>query len=1050
MRPGLWVVIVLGSVLSCTGGDVAPRSQSAEGVVARVQERFPGALGDAVAEGFEARAGGLTAVLPSDATGERGAGVVLPAVASVPFELRDIASGVAVRVALGGAASSPGEVAAGYVVYRGALAGNDWLQRVSAHGTEDFVLFEEAPQEALVAYEMTLSEGAAGLRLVGGTLEVLDAEGAPRLRMAPPHLLDAEGTRHGATVRVEGCAVDESPAAPWGRPVLAPGAHGTPCRVLVGWDGEAVAYPALLDPTWSTTDELATGRFYHTSTVLADGRVLVAGGRSSAGEVVSCVLYDPMSGTWAATGDLVTARDQHGGALLADGSVLVVGGNGSTGILASAERYDPIAGTWSATDDLAEARRFHTTTRLADGRVLVAGGSDDGTLGSVELYDPIAETWSSTDSLDGARYHHTATLLEDGRVLVAGGFNITDGVASAELYDPMAETWSSTDALSAPRGGHGAVRLADGNTLVAGGATTTGNTTVATAEIFDVSSETWLPAAPMSSPRKFAAAVALAGGRALVVGGTLDFASSLDSAELYDDVEGAWRSAGTLAVGRISPTASTLPDGRVLVVGGLEPGGSEFWVRTAELFGWVVLNELRTNQPGPEPDEDELIELAGPEGVDLDGLTLVVLGQSGSSFGAVMHVQSLTGQLPDRPYVLAKPGFTLGVPDAELGFDLEDDTNLTFLVVDGFTGAVNDDLDTNDDCVLDTTPWAVLHDAVAFLSEGGPSGCRYTERFLDPVAVGVAPSHGHRCPDVGGDWVLSAAANPDSPGASNRCLELGEDCIDDDQCATAACADGVCCDTACGGSAAGDCQACNLAGLVGTCSPEPQGTSCGDPSDTACDGADTCDGAGTCEDNFVSAGAPCGDQAVPCLVDDTCDGGGACTDNGFESAGTPCGDATDDDCTDPDSCDGSGTCAVNHAASGAPCGDQGLECSVDDSCDGSGVCTDNGFESAGTPCDGGDGECDAAGTCDPIPMGGNGGGGAGGQGGQGGGAGGGGPGGAGGDATGGNGTGAGAGDGADTDEGCSCRTAGGPVSPKGTLWLFAAFAALAARRRNTR
>src|SRR5262245_65700254 len=48
---------------------------------------------------------------------------------------------------------------------------------------------------------------------------------------------------------------------------------------------------------------------------------------------------------------------------------------------------------------------------------------------------------------------------------------------------------------------------------------------------------------------------------------------------------------------------------------------------------------------------------------------------------------------------------------------------------------------------------------------------------------------------------------------------LGSSCTAPDQCASGNCVSGVCCDTAC----TNQCDACNLTGLVGTCSPRPNG-----------------------------------------------------------------------------------------------------------------------------------------------------------------------------------------------------------------------------------
>ena len=85
------------------------------------------------------------------------------------------------------------------------------------------------------------------------------------------------------------------------------------------------------------------GRFYHTATLLLDGRVLVVGnGPGDRGMLASAELYDPGTGSWTATADMTEARCCQTATLLSNGQVLVAGGNGG---LSSAELYDPGGGT---------------------------------------------------------------------------------------------------------------------------------------------------------------------------------------------------------------------------------------------------------------------------------------------------------------------------------------------------------------------------------------------------------------------------------------------------------------------------------------------------------------------------------------------------------------------------------------------------------------------------------------------------------------------------------------------------------------------------------
>lgn len=71
--------------------------------------------------------------------------------------------------------------------------------------------------------------------------------------------------------------------------------------------------------------EMAQHRDAHTATLLADGRVMVAGGRSRGGDVLDSVeLWDPDDGLFHDTAPLSRPVANHTAVLLADGRVLIV------------------------------------------------------------------------------------------------------------------------------------------------------------------------------------------------------------------------------------------------------------------------------------------------------------------------------------------------------------------------------------------------------------------------------------------------------------------------------------------------------------------------------------------------------------------------------------------------------------------------------------------------------------------------------------------------------------------------------------------------------
>jgi formylglycine-generating enzyme required for sulfatase activity len=561
------------------------------------------ALGLGVATGFELRDGSVRAVMPAEARRAvlRTATVALPAHVGAPVQLEDDVSHLAITFTPHGTNAAAITMAGGVAMYAGALAGADVLYRVHAEGTEDYVVFEERPAEEEIAYDVDVSR-VAGLRLVSNTLEFLDDGGAPRLRIAPPYVVDARGARTEGVIGIHGCAFDASPKAPWGRAVTAPGASR--CAVRVSWN--AAAYPAMVDPGWTTTGSMATGRACHTATLLASGRVLLVGGWGNGPRGASASyaeLYDPTSGTFGATGSLATARWCHTATLLGSGSdagqVLVAGGtidatevpHTATSAVyiytatSSAELYDPVAGTFAVTGSMTAARQWHAATLLASGKVLVAGGGAEASvqpetgMSSAELYDPASRTFVTTGSMTAGRYGNSATLLASGKVLLAGGNN--KPLSSAELYDPAVGSFAATGPMTTPRYRHTATLLGSGEVLVSGGATAAlmddpGNgTPTSSADLYDPATGAFGATGPMTTPRYWHTATLLGSGEVLIAGGDVTVPSpdgetvtTTASAEFYRPSSGNFVATRPMTVRRSLPTATLLGSGEVLVAGG--------------------------------------------------------------------------------------------------------------------------------------------------------------------------------------------------------------------------------------------------------------------------------------------------------------------------------------------------------------------------------------------------------------------------------------------------------------------------------------------------
>ncbi len=262
----------------------------------------------------------------------------------------------------------------------------------------------------------------------------------------------------------------------------------------VGLPNSATYNPVLNE--WIAGPDMNAGRWYPTSTTLADGNVVVVSGsidgtlgvnsipqvwqtetstwRTLTGADRALPLYPFMhiapngqvfnsgpntdtayldtTGTGAWTNVANTAsgifRDYGSSVMYDDGKVLIVGGGPPTN---TAEVIDLNAASpaWRLVPSMAYARRQLNATILPDGEVLVTGGTSasgfnnaTGQVQVAEMWNPATETWSMLAGMQEARlYHSTALLLPDGRVLSAGGGAPAGGGAdadhlNAEIYSP--------------------------------------------------------------------------------------------------------------------------------------------------------------------------------------------------------------------------------------------------------------------------------------------------------------------------------------------------------------------------------------------------------------------------------------------------------------------------------------------------------------------------------------------------------------------------------------------------------------------------------------
>ena len=193
----------------------------------------------------------------------------------------------------------------------------------------------------------------------------------------------------------------------------------------------ALANAELYDPsagTFTATGYMTTARQWHTATLLNNGKVLIAGGLSDGPDASSNIyptnrfhlagaeLYDPSTGTFTATGDMTTSRYFHTATLLPNGKALIEGGFDASG---SAEIYDPGAGVFSLTASAPDINTSATASLLANGKVLFTlygywvWGADFSCndYNGAELYDPSTGVFTITSKMTAWRGIRTATVL---------------------------------------------------------------------------------------------------------------------------------------------------------------------------------------------------------------------------------------------------------------------------------------------------------------------------------------------------------------------------------------------------------------------------------------------------------------------------------------------------------------------------------------------------------------------------------------------------------------------------------------------------------------
>jgi hypothetical protein len=250
-----------------------------------------------------------------------------------------------------------------------------------------------------------------------------------------------------------------------------------------GWNRTSIYNPVT--DTYTDMEDMAHGRWYPTSTVLGDGRVLIFSGLDEHGATNSQTEIYTVGAGWAPAINAPWTPPLYPRMhVLPNGKVFY---SGST---TQSRTFDPSTNTWSnvlATTNYGGVRTYGSSVLLPltpannyAPKVMIFGGGNPATATTeiIDLSVP-APAWTYGPPMSAPRIEMNATILPNGRVLTVGGSlndeDTSTASLNADLYDPVTNTMSSAGANAVPRLYHSvALLLPDATVWVAGGNPTRG------------------------------------------------------------------------------------------------------------------------------------------------------------------------------------------------------------------------------------------------------------------------------------------------------------------------------------------------------------------------------------------------------------------------------------------------------------------------------------------------------------------------------------------------------------------------------------------------
>ena len=312
-------------------------------------------------------------------------------------------------------------------------------------------------------------------------------------------------------------------------------------------------------------------RAAHTSTLLKDGRVLIAGGIVEDGNgnelpMTNSEIFYPETGEFKKISGMVEAHCNHSATLLENGEVLIIGGWKKGGRSDAIEIFNPETNKFRLAARLEKPLQAHNAVLLNDGKILIVGGnfSESDYSMYAYLYDYKTNSLTKTGKLNYGRMAFTATLLKNGNVLIAGGKDANEVLNTAEIYNYNTGEFELTGNLKTNRYKHGASLMQNGNVVLIGGSDKNDwNGKYKSAEVFDAAKGEFTELIELNEERfkLQEGVITLANGNVLAGGGN-------KTLEVFNSSLNKFFAAGELDDTNYYTCLTLLSDGSVLITGG--------------------------------------------------------------------------------------------------------------------------------------------------------------------------------------------------------------------------------------------------------------------------------------------------------------------------------------------------------------------------------------------------------------------------------------------------------------------------------------------------